>query len=68
MKPGKYLGGARPLCEKDGFSRLCVDNRGLNKLTTKNKYPLLLTNDMFNCSYGAKVFSKVDPNNVYYHM
>src|SRR5690606_12448931 len=25
---------------KDGSFRLCIDNRGLNRVTVKNKYPL----------------------------
>ena len=46
--------------EKDGSLRMVVDYRGLNEVTTKNKYPLSMINDLFNQLQGAKVFSKID--------
>ena len=33
--------------KKDGIMRLCVDYRKLNKVTVKNKYPLLCIDDLF---------------------
>ena len=33
--------------KKDGSLRLCIDYRGLNKVTIKNKYPVLRIDDLF---------------------
>ena len=38
----------------------CVDNKQLNKMTVKNKYPLPMTDDLFDELKGASVFSKID--------
>nr|GEV14058.1 putative reverse transcriptase domain-containing protein [Tanacetum cinerariifolium] len=59
--------------KKDGSFRMCIDNRELNKLTVKNRYPLPefqvmpfgLTNapaieDLFDQLQGSSVYSKID--------
>jgi hypothetical protein len=46
--------------KKDNTLRLCIDYRQLNKVTIKNKYPLLGINDLFDQVGGAKIFSKLD--------
>ena len=33
--------------KNDGTLRLCIDFRELNKVTVKNKYPLLRIDDLF---------------------
>ena len=33
--------------KKDGTLRLCIDYKQLNKVTIKNRYPLLWINDLF---------------------
>ena len=38
---------------KEGFMRLCVDYRQLNKVTIKNKYPLLKIDDLMDQLVGA---------------
>ena len=38
----------------------CVDNKQLNKMTVKNKYPLPMIDDLFDELKGASVFSKID--------
>ena len=45
---------------KDGTIRLCIDYRQLNKITIKNKYPLLRIDDLFDQLQGASIFSKID--------
>ncbi len=37
--------------------RMCIDYRGLNCKTIKNRYPLPRTDDMMDRLHGAKVFS-----------
>nr|GEW72745.1 putative reverse transcriptase domain-containing protein [Tanacetum cinerariifolium] len=46
--------------KKDGALRMCIDYRELNKLTTKNRYPLPRIDDLFNQLQGACCFSKID--------
>ena len=33
--------------KKDGSHRMCIDNRELNKVTVKNRYPLPRIDDLF---------------------
>ena len=46
--------------KKDGSLRMCVDYRGLNKVTRENGYPLPRIDDLFDQLQGACVFSKID--------
>ena len=46
--------------KKDGSMRMCIDYHKLNKVTIKNKYPLLRINDLFDQLKGATVFSNID--------
>jgi transposase InsO family protein len=46
--------------KKDGTLRLCVDYRGLNKITIKNRYPLPLIPETIDRLHRAKVFTKLD--------
>ena len=46
--------------KKDGSLRLCVDYRGLNRLTIKNRYPLPLISEALDRLAGAKIFTKLD--------
>ena len=46
--------------KKDGRLRLCIDYRGLNDVTIKNKYPLPYIDELFDQLQGAVVFFKLD--------
>lgn len=46
--------------KKDGSLRLCIDYRGLNKVTIKNKYPLPRIHELLDQLEGAMWFSKID--------
>lgn len=46
--------------KKTGDWRLCVDYRCLNALTTKNKYPLPLIEDLLDELHGAQWFTSLD--------
>ncbi|WVZ58773.1 hypothetical protein U9M48_009004 [Paspalum notatum var. saurae] len=54
--------------KKDGTLRMCVDYRGLNAVTVKNKYPLPRIEDLFDQLKGACVFSKIDLRSGYHQL
>lgn len=54
--------------KKDGKLRLCVDYRGLNKITVKNRYPLPLISELLDRVSGAKRFTKLDLRAAYNHI
>jgi len=54
--------------KKDGSSRLCVDYKKLNKMTIKNKYPLLIIDDLMDQLHGSSVFSKIDLQSGYHQI
>ena len=51
--------------KKDGSLRLCVDYRGLNRLTIKNRYPLPLISEALDRLVGAQVYTKLDIRSAY---
>ena len=54
--------------KKDGTLWMCIDYRQINKVTVKNKYPLLRIEDLFDQLRGASVFSKIDLRSRYYQL
>ena len=46
--------------KKDGSLRLCVNYRGLNKITKKNRYPLPRIDELLDRLSRATIFSKID--------
>nr|GEZ98122.1 hypothetical protein [Tanacetum cinerariifolium] len=46
--------------KKDSSFRMCIDYRELNKLTVKNRYPLLRIDDLFDQLQVSRVYSKID--------
>uniref|UniRef100_A0A8C2B1F0 Gypsy retrotransposon integrase-like protein 1 n=1 Tax=Cyprinus carpio TaxID=7962 RepID=A0A8C2B1F0_CYPCA len=52
--------------KRDGSLRPCIDYRGLNDITVKNRYPLPLMSSAFDILQGAKVFTKLDLRNAYH--
>nr|GEZ14760.1 putative reverse transcriptase domain-containing protein [Tanacetum cinerariifolium] len=46
--------------KKDGLFRMCIDYRELNKLTVKNRYPLLRIDDLYDQLQGSSMYSKID--------
>ncbi|KAK2906403.1 hypothetical protein Q8A73_010346 [Channa argus] len=52
--------------KKDKTLRPCIDYRGLNNITIKNKYPLPLLNSAFETLQDAAIFTKLDLRNAYH--
>ncbi|GJU92374.1 putative reverse transcriptase domain-containing protein [Tanacetum coccineum] len=70
IRPSSSPGGAPVLFvkKKDGSFRICVDYRELNKLTVKNRYPLLKIDDLFDQLQGSSVYSKINlRSDIYFH-
>ncbi|GJY92638.1 putative reverse transcriptase domain-containing protein, partial [Tanacetum coccineum] len=54
--------------KKDGSFRMCIDYQELNKLTVKNRYPLLRIDDLFDQLQGSSVYSKIDLRSGYHQL
>ncbi|MCO5567952.1 hypothetical protein L7F22_021648 [Adiantum nelumboides] len=54
--------------KKDGTMRMCVDYRGLNSVTIKNKYPLPRVDELFDQLQGACYFMKIDLRSGYHQV
>ena len=52
--------------KKDGSIIMCIDYRQLNKVTTKNKYPIPRIDELFEQLQGACHFSKIDLRSGYH--
>ncbi|KAK7098152.1 hypothetical protein V1264_002510 [Littorina saxatilis] len=54
--------------KKSGKMRVCIDLRPLNKALKQEHYPLPVMEDLLPRLSGAKVFSKLDLRNAYWHV
>ena len=62
IRPSKSPAGAPILFvkKKDGSLRLCVDYRGLNAITRKDRYPLPRIDELLDRLRSGYIFSKLD--------
>ncbi|GJV94020.1 putative reverse transcriptase domain-containing protein [Tanacetum coccineum] len=58
----------KELSKKDGSFWMCIDYRELNKLTIKNRYPLLRIDDLFDQLQGSSVYSKINLRSGYHQL
>ncbi|GJZ92753.1 putative reverse transcriptase domain-containing protein [Tanacetum coccineum] len=70
IRPSSSPWGASVLFvkKKDGSFRMCIDYRKLNKLTVKNRYPLLRIDDLFDQLQGSSVYSKINLRSGYHQL
>nr|GEW47949.1 putative reverse transcriptase domain-containing protein [Tanacetum cinerariifolium] len=54
--------------KKDGSFMMCIDYQELNKLTVKNRYPLLRIDDLLDQLQGSSIYSKIDLRSCYYQL
>ncbi|GBG75655.1 hypothetical protein CBR_g20282 [Chara braunii] len=54
--------------KKGGKLRMCIDYRGLNRITRNNAYPLPRIDDLLDAAGGCKVFSKIDLKSGYHQI
>ncbi|KAJ8369816.1 hypothetical protein SKAU_G00098440 [Synaphobranchus kaupii] len=54
------------VAKKDGSLRPCIDYRGLNAITIRNKYPLPLINSAFEPLHDSTIFTKLYLRNAYH--
>ncbi|MCO5560562.1 hypothetical protein L7F22_014177 [Adiantum nelumboides] len=54
--------------KKDGTLRLCIDYRGLNQVTIKNKYAIPKIDKLLDRLQGSKIYSKIDLKFGYYQI
>ncbi|GJX20949.1 putative reverse transcriptase domain-containing protein [Tanacetum coccineum] len=54
--------------KKDGSFWMCIDYHELNRLTMKNRYPLLRIDDLFDQLQGSKVYFKIDLRSGYHQL
>nr|GEV50981.1 hypothetical protein [Tanacetum cinerariifolium] len=65
-----HRGGAPMLFvkKKDGSFRMCIDYYELNKLTVKNRYPLIRIDDLFDQLQGSNVYYKIHLRSGYHQL
>ncbi|GJS58624.1 putative nucleotidyltransferase, ribonuclease H [Tanacetum coccineum] len=54
--------------KKDGSLCMCIDYRELNKLTVKNRYPLLRIDSLIDQLQGSRFFSKIELRSGYHQL
>nr|GEX40168.1 putative reverse transcriptase domain-containing protein [Tanacetum cinerariifolium] len=70
IRPSSLPWGAPILFFKKKYGSLwmCINYRELNKLTMKNRYPLLRIDDLFDQLQGSSVYSKMDLRSGYHQL
>ena len=54
--------------KKDGTLRLCIDYRGLNQVTVKNKYAKPRIDELLDRLHGSSIFTNIDLKSRYYQI
>ena len=63
------MGHSGFVCEEEEQDlRLCIDYQQSNRVTIKNRYPLLRIDDLFDQLRGARLYSKIDLRTGYHQL
>ncbi len=54
--------------KKDGSLRLCVDYKGLNLISRKNRYPMPLISEAIDRRSGTKFYTQLDNRDAYHRV
>ena len=54
------------VCKEDSSLQLCIDYRGLNKISQRDKYPLPLLTDLLNVPQKVQIYTKIDLRHAYH--
>nr|GEY30888.1 hypothetical protein [Tanacetum cinerariifolium] len=70
IRPNSSPWGAPVLFVKKKYGSfcMCIDYHELNKLTMKNRYPLLRIDDLFDQLQGSSLYSKIDLRSGYHQL
>ena len=52
--------------KKDGSLRLCIDFRGLNRISKKDRYPLPFISDLLSTAGKARIYTTIDLRHAYH--
>ncbi|MCO5568357.1 hypothetical protein L7F22_022056 [Adiantum nelumboides] len=73
LQKGNIQPSSSPFCspvllvqKQDESWRICIDYRTLNKITVKNKFPILRITDVVDSLQGACFFSRIDLKSGYH--
>lgn len=66
--PTRWVSSLVVVPKKDGKIRLCLDPKDLNQVIQREHYPLPTIEDVATHLHGAKVFTKLDVRNGFWHI
>ena len=67
-KPTPWISSMVTVPKKNGKLRICLDPRDLNRAIQREHYPLPTIEDIATRLHGAKVFTKLDVRNGFWHV
>ena len=66
--PTAWISSMVTIPKKNGKLRICLDPRDLNRVVQREHYPMPTIEDIATRLHGAKVFTKLDVRNGFWHV